>query len=131
MPSVGPRIARPTRWSSVVAFSAAGRSEVGPMRIAPLQGGSDVSDKRLQFTNSCGLEDVLAAFDDLLLMPDHGAVYVTLAGVVANYATGDAVWPLLVGPQGPGTHRTTFSRRGSTAAMTGCGKSELITSIRP
>lgn len=78
--------------------------------LLPPQGESDVSGKRPQFTNSCGLEDVLAAFDELLLMPDHGAVYVTLAGVVANYATGDAVWPLLVGPPG-------------------CGKSELITSI--
>jgi hypothetical protein len=78
--------------------------------LAQLRGESDVSGKRPQLTNSCGLDDVLAVFDELLLMPDHGAVYVTLAGVVANYATGDAVWPLLVGPPG-------------------CGKSELITSI--
>ena len=42
--------------------------------LGPLQGGSDVSGKRPQFTNSCGLEDVLAAYDDLLLMPDHGGV---------------------------------------------------------
>jgi hypothetical protein len=38
-------------------------------------------------------------------------VLVALAGVVANYASGDVVWPLLVGPPG-------------------CGKSELVSSIR-
>jgi hypothetical protein len=43
-------------------------------------------------------------------MPDHGAVYVTLASIVANYASGDPVWPLLVGPPG-------------------CGKSELVNSV--
>jgi hypothetical protein len=62
------------------------------------------------YGNTCGLEEVVAAFDDLLLLPDHGAVYVTLAGIVANYAEGDVVWPLLVGPSG-------------------CGKSELITAV--
>ena len=35
-------------------------------------------------------------------MPDHGAIYVALAGAVANYASGDPVWPLLVGPSGSG-----------------------------
>ena len=56
------------------------------------------------------LEEVLAAFDELLLLPDHGAVEVALAGIVANYATGDVVWPLLVGPPG-------------------CGKSEIVTAV--
>jgi hypothetical protein len=56
------------------------------------------------------LANVLAAFDELLLMPDHGAILVALAGIVSNYADGDPVWPLLVGPPG-------------------CGKSELITSL--
>lgn len=70
-------------------------------------GRSDVSGER--FT-ACGLGDVLAAFDELLLMPDHGAIVVALAGVVANYATGDPVWPLLVGPSG-------------------CSKSEIVTSV--
>ena len=42
------------------------------------------------------LSEVHAAFDELLFLPDHDAVNVTLAGVVANYATGDAVWPLLL-----------------------------------
>jgi hypothetical protein len=74
------------------------------------QGGSDVSGELPETVSTSGLEDVLAAYDDLLLMPDHGAVYVTLAGVVANYASGDPVWPLLVGPPG-------------------CGKSELVTSV--
>jgi hypothetical protein len=48
------------------------------------------------------LADVLAAFDELLLMPDQAAVVVALAGIVANYAEGDAVWPLLVGPPAGG-----------------------------
>jgi hypothetical protein len=56
------------------------------------------------------LADVLHAFDELLYLPDHGAVLVALAGIVANYASGDAVWPLLVGPPG-------------------CGKSEVISSL--
>jgi hypothetical protein len=63
---------------------------------------SDVPGKRSQSGSPSGLEDVLAAFDELLLMPDHGAILVALAGVVANYADGDAVWPLLVGPPGSG-----------------------------
>jgi DNA-binding MarR family transcriptional regulator len=73
------------------------------------EGGYDVSGERVVYGNVCGLDEVVAAFDELLLMPDHGAVYVALAGVVANYATGDPVWPLLVGPSG-------------------CGKSEIVTS---
>ena len=48
---------------------------------------SDVSGKRVVYGNSCGLDEVVAAFDELLLLPDHGAVYVALAGIVANYAT--------------------------------------------
>jgi hypothetical protein len=66
------------------------------------QGRSDVSGKRALFGNACGLYEVRAAFDELLLMPDHGAIYVALAGVVANYADGDPVWPLIVGPSGSG-----------------------------
>jgi hypothetical protein len=46
----------------------------------------------------------------LLLLPDRGAVYAALAGIVANYAEGDVVWPLLAGPPG-------------------CGKSEIITAL--
>jgi hypothetical protein len=66
------------------------------------QKGSDVSGKRPPSRSSCALENVLEAFDELLLMPDHGAVHVALAGIVANYANGDPVWPLLVGPSGSG-----------------------------
>jgi hypothetical protein len=73
-------------------------------------GGSDVSGERVQYGNTCGLEEVLATFDELLLMPDHGAILVALAGVVANYSSGDPVWPLLVGPPA-------------------CGKSEIVTSL--
>jgi hypothetical protein len=53
---------------------------------------------------------VLDAFAELLVMPDPGAVEIALASVVANYAPGDAVWPLLVGPPG-------------------CGKSEIVSSL--
>lgn len=70
--------------------------------------GSDVSGGSPTFGSACGLEDVLGAFDELLLMPDQGAILVALAGVIANYADGDVVWPLLVGPPG-------------------CGKSEIVT----
>jgi hypothetical protein len=73
-------------------------------------GGSDVSGKRREAGYSCGLGDVLDAFDELLLLPGHGAINAALAGVVANYAEGDAVWPLLVGPPG-------------------CGKSEIVNAI--
>lgn len=75
------------------------------------RGGSDFSGERgrsLVYTTGEPLDGVLAAFDELLLMPDHGAILVALAGVVANYASGDVVWPLLVGPPG-------------------CGKSEIVT----
>jgi hypothetical protein len=71
-------------------------------RADVLQGGSDVSGKRLQSPFSCGLEEVRESFDELLLMPDHGAVHIALAGIVAHYASGDPVWPLLVGPSGSG-----------------------------
>jgi hypothetical protein len=73
-------------------------------------GGPDVSGKVPRTYCASGLESVLAAFDELLLMPEHGPILVALAGVVANYASGDVVWPLLVGPPG-------------------CGKSEIVTSL--
>ncbi len=60
---------------------------------------------------SCGLEDVLGAFSELLILPDTGPVKIALASIVANYAPGDVVWPLLVGPPG-------------------CGKSEIVTALR-
>jgi hypothetical protein len=71
---------------------------------------SDAAGKRALVGSSCGLEEVIAVFDELLLLPDRGAVYAALAGIVANYAEGDVVWPLLVGPPG-------------------CGKSEIITAL--
>lgn len=61
--------------------------------------------------SSCGLQDVLDVFGELLVMPDPGAVEIALASVVANYAPGDVVWPLLVGPPG-------------------CGKSEIVSALR-
>lgn len=60
--------------------------------------------------SSCGLEGIVEAFGELLVMPDPGAVELALASIVANYAPGDAVWPLLVGPPG-------------------CGKSEIVTAL--
>lgn len=75
-------------------------------------GGSNFSGEpgqSLVYTTNEPLSGVLSAFDELLLMPDHGAILVALAGVVANYADGDVVWPLLVGPPG-------------------CGKSEIVNS---
>jgi putative DNA primase/helicase len=66
--------------------------------------GGDVSGGR------CDLAEVLRVFDELLYLPDHGTVLVALAGIVANYAMGDPVWPLLVGPPG-------------------CGKSEIISAL--
>jgi hypothetical protein len=70
---------------------------------------SDVSGERVQASDGT-LAEVHSAFDDLLLMPDHGAINVALAGVVSNYSIGDPVWPLLVGPPG-------------------CGKSEIVSAL--
>jgi hypothetical protein len=47
-----------------------------------------------------GLAHVHAAFDELMLLPDYGPINVALAGAVSNYADGDPVWPILVGPLG-------------------------------
>jgi hypothetical protein len=71
---------------------------------------SDVSGQQARSQDSHGLEDVLDAFQELLLLPDQSAVLIALASVVANYADGDPVWPLLVGPPG-------------------CGKSEIVTGM--
>jgi hypothetical protein len=43
-----------------------------------------------------------ATYRRWLHLPDPGALYVTLAVVAANRATGDPVWLLLVGPPGGG-----------------------------
>jgi hypothetical protein len=56
------------------------------------------------------LDDVEAAYRELLLLRDLGAVWVTLAAVCAAFTEGDSVWPLLVSP-------------GSS------GKSELLNSV--
>jgi putative DNA primase/helicase len=66
---------------------------------------------RTDFAGGCDLEAVLGAFGELLVMPDPGAVEIALASIVANYAQGDAVWPLLVGPPG-------------------CGKSEIVSALK-
>lgn len=86
------------------------REANGLVEKTEIQGGSDVSGKRSQPGSPCALGDVLAAFDEFLLMPDRGAILAALSGIVSNYATGDPVWPLLVGPPG-------------------CGKSEIVSSV--
>ena len=43
---------------------------------------SDVSGKRAQSRSRCGLEDVLAAADELLLMPDRGGIVTALGGTI-------------------------------------------------
>jgi hypothetical protein len=48
------------------------------------------------------LADCLETFRQWLHMPDPGALFVTLATVVANRASGDPVWLLVVGPPGGG-----------------------------
>jgi hypothetical protein len=83
--------------------------EANERYFAETYGGSDTSGKRARYGSACGLGVVLGAFEDLLLLPDHGAVYTALAGVVANYADGDVFWPLLVGPPGAASRRS--SRR--------------------
>jgi hypothetical protein len=71
---------------------------------------SDTAGKPARSLTASGIEDIHASFDRLMLLPDHGAVSIALAAIVANYATGDPVWPLLVGPPG-------------------CGKSELVNAL--
>jgi hypothetical protein len=48
------------------------------------------------------LDEVEAAYSELLLMPDLGAVWVTLAAICSAFAEGDSVWPLLVSPSSSG-----------------------------
>lgn len=85
-------------------------TDVSERYFVGLQGGPDVSGEHPQIVIHGGLDDVLTVFDELLLMPDHGAIVIALAAIVANYAEGDVVWPLLVGPPG-------------------CGKSEIVNSV--
>ena len=94
----------------------------------PGMGGSDVSGKRSETLHSSGLKDVLDAFNELLLLPDHGAVHVALAGIVANYAEGDPVWPLLVGPSGSGKTEvvTSITRAPSVWALSSLTPQTLL-----
>jgi hypothetical protein len=48
------------------------------------------------------LDDVEAAYRGLLLLPDLGAVWVSLAAVCAAFAEGDSAWPLWVSPPSSG-----------------------------
>lgn len=97
------------RQTAILQEAAAAARDQNIIEL-PRHGRADVPGKRLRACPPSGLDTVLAAFDELLVMPDHGAILVALAGVVANYASGDVVWPLLVGPPG-------------------CGKSEIISSL--
>jgi len=84
--------------------------------------GPTLGDAEIPLTNTrevptnitdeqCGLADVEAAFAELLLVKDTGGIKVTLASVVANYASGDALGTILVAPSGG-------------------GKSELVSSVK-
>jgi hypothetical protein len=103
--SAAPTAAQPERRNEV-----GGRDSPAPHQNTRTHTPSDTSGKSALYGSPCGLDEVLGAFDDLLLLPDHGAIYVALGGVVANYGEGDVVWPLLVGPPG-------------------CGKSEVVTAL--
>jgi hypothetical protein len=112
-PPPSPRTGRSPRPGGVeVIRDHAGHGDSGQRGSAggPPHTPSDVSGKRAESRTGGGLSAVHDAFDELLLMPDHGAIDVALAGVVANYATGDPVWPLLVGAPG-------------------CGKSEIVSAV--
>jgi hypothetical protein len=58
------------------------------------------------------LEELVAAFRRWLHLPDAGALYVTLATVVANRLPGDPVWLLLVAPSSAGKTEILFSLAG-------------------
>ncbi len=58
------------------------------------------------------LDDVLSAFRNWLHMPDAGALYVTLAAVVANRLPGDPLWLLLVAASSSGKTEILVSLNG-------------------
>ena len=84
---------------------------VGPTVNPPEPSLSEIREVPTDIPGKCSLAAILEAFGELLVMPDPGAVEVAIAGIVANYAPGDPVNPLLVGPPG-------------------CGKSEIVSSLR-
>jgi hypothetical protein len=55
------------------------------------------------------LDDVVATFRKWLHLPDPGALYVTLAAVIANRLPGDPVWLLLVAASSSGKTEILFS----------------------
>lgn len=52
------------------------------------------------------LDDVCAAFDRWLFLPDKAPLYAVLGTISANRLPGDPVWLLLVGPPGSGKSET-------------------------
>jgi hypothetical protein len=84
---------------------------VGPTSTALKSSYSEERGVPSDIPGKCDLETVHAAFDELLVLPDHGAVDIALATIVANYAPGDSVWTLLVGAPG-------------------CGKSEKVSALK-
>jgi hypothetical protein len=57
----------------------------------------------------CALDQVVEAFRNWLHLPDPGALYVTLAAVVANRLPGDPLWLLLVAASSSGKTEILFS----------------------
>lgn len=70
--------------------------------IPDLSGGKEQPNSAASIELVGGLDEVVAAFRRWLYLPDPGVVKVVLATVAANYAPGDPVWLVLVGPPGSG-----------------------------
>ena len=99
-----------SRYQSGTSLAPLSRNVV-PISRAPEPSLSEIREVPTDIPGKCDLAPILDAFGELLVMPDPGAVEIALAAIVANYAPGDPVWPLLVGPPG-------------------CGKSEIVSSTR-
>ena len=74
---------------------------------------SDVSGKRSQTYVPSGLDDVTAVFDDLLLLPDHGAV--AMRRSLASWRTMQMAMPIWPPPGRPSRLRGV--RRWSTTIL--------------
>ncbi len=84
---------RPPLPEREVDAIAASIARYEPARTAP-----DVPAK--------GLDDVLAAFQKWLFLPDPGVVHAVLGAVAANLLEGDPVWLVVVGAPGSGKSET-------------------------
>lgn len=81
----------------------------------------DTAIRTIEVSEPCALDDVVITFRKWLHLPDPGALYVTLAAVVANRLPGDPLWLLLVAASSSGKTEILFSIGGLeevTAAAT-------------